>query len=85
MFEKLNALLEKEEWPNVYFFKFIVPNNPEKVAKVHALFGEDSKIDEMPSKNGNYISISAKEMMLDAASVVKIYESAAKIEGLIAL
>jgi putative lipoic acid-binding regulatory protein len=85
VFDKLRAQLEQEEWPNVYMFKFIVPSNPEHLAKVIGLFGETAEISTQPSRNGNFVSVSIKEMMLNADSIIVIYEEASKIKGLIAL
>lgn len=84
-FEKLKAQLELQEWPNVYLFKFIAPNKSEIVARVSALFDEGADLHFQPSRNGNYISISAKEMMLDVTSIMDKYLKAAEIEGVISL
>ena len=35
---KIREQLELQEWPNVYLFKFIVPNTSENIAKTTALF-----------------------------------------------
>ena len=83
--EKLRIQLDLLTWPDVYLFKFIVPNDSEKVARVTALFNDSADIVMHPSRNGNYISVSAKEMMLDVNSIVEKYLEAAKIKGLIAL
>lgn len=85
VFDKLRTQLEQEEWPNVYLFKFIVPNNSEHIARVNALFGEEAEIQSQPSRNGNFVSISIKEMMLDVNSIIAIYEKSSEIKGLIAL
>ena len=85
VFDKLKAQLEQEEWPNVYLFKFIVPNNPEYIARVNSLFGAEAEIQSQLSRNGNFVSISIKEMMLDVDSIITIYEESSKIKGLIAL
>jgi putative lipoic acid-binding regulatory protein len=37
------------------------------------------------SHKGNYLSVSAKESMLDADSIIKRYKKAAEIDGLMAL
>jgi len=37
------------------------------------------------SSTGKFISITAKELMLDVDSIIKIYEEATKIKGLMAL
>lgn len=84
-YAKLKEQLELQEWPGVYLFKFIVPNNPEAIAKTSALFEVPENLHLHPSKTGKYISVSAKEMMLNSDSVVEVYKQAAKIEGIISL
>ncbi|MCE3296233.1 MAG: hypothetical protein K0R65_1947 [Crocinitomicaceae bacterium] len=83
--QKLRVQLELQEWPNVYFFKFIVPNESQTVALVNALFDSSSEVIMHPSKNGKYISVSAKEMMLDVDSIIAKYEKASLIKGIISL
>ena len=61
VFDKLRKQLELQEWPNVFLFKFIAPNNSETVAKVTALFDDGTDLNYQPSKTGKYVSISAKE------------------------
>ncbi|MCO5259488.1 MAG: DUF493 domain-containing protein [Crocinitomicaceae bacterium] len=85
VFDKLHKQLEQEEWPQVYLFKFIVPNTSEHVAQVFALFEDEANMSSQPSQNDKYVSISAKIMMLDANSVIEKYKEATKIKGLIAL
>jgi hypothetical protein len=84
-YSKLKEQLDLQEWPDVYFFKFIVPNNAEQVAKVSALFDNANDLKLQPSKTGKYISVGAKELMLDVDSIIEKYKKAAKIEGLISL
>ncbi|GAB5418168.1 MAG: DUF493 family protein [Crocinitomicaceae bacterium] len=84
-YAKLREQLELLSWPNVYFFKFIVPNESERVAKVTALFNSADDLQLQPSKTGKYISVGAKELMLDVDSIIVKYQEAAKIEGLISL
>jgi hypothetical protein len=80
--EKLNA----EKWPNVYMFKFIVPADNRKVAQVENLFNsKEAQIQMRSSRNGNYVSITAKEVMMSADKVIERYQSASDIEGLISL
>jgi hypothetical protein len=83
--ERLKIQLDLQSWPDVYLFKFIIPNDSEKIAKVTALFNESADIVMHPSRNGNYISISAKELMLDVNSIIQKYMEASQINGLIAL
>ncbi len=84
-FDKLKEQLELQEWPNVFLFKFIVENTPEKIALTTALFSEAADISFHNSKNGKFVSISAKELMLDVNSIISIYEKSTQIEGLISL
>lgn len=82
---RLRVQLEQQEWPDIYLFKFIVPNEKEKIAQVTVLFNDSSDLVMHPSRTGKYMSVSAKELMLDVDSIIKVYLEAGKIEGLIAL
>lgn len=85
-FNGLHEQLSKEkEWPMLYFFKFIVPNDHQKLARVEALFGAEAQISINESRNGKYLSISAKEIMLSADEIIERYKKAQKIEGIISL
>ncbi len=84
-FDKLRAQLEQEEWPNVYLFKFIIENTPHQIALVTSLFDETADISFHNSKNGKFVSISVKEMMLNVDKIIDKYEKAALIKGLISL
>lgn len=83
--ELKKKLEESGDWPRVYFFKFIVPSSNEKLAKVEALFGAEAQVSIKQSNKGNYVSVSAKELMLSADRVIERYEKASEIEGLMAL
>ena len=85
IFLKLRIQLEMEEWPNVYMFKFIVPNEPELVAQTTALFTEEAEMALHPSSTGKYIRVSAKDMMMDVDSIIARYVEASKIKGIISL
>ena len=74
-----------QNWPQVYLFKFIVPNDNKTVALTQALFGQQAQVSMTKSRTGKYVSISAKEMMLSSDEVIKIYKKSSKIKGLIAL
>jgi hypothetical protein len=81
----LKKQLDLLEWPNVYLFKFIIPNNPEAIAKTSALFDDAVDLKLQPSKTGKYVSVGAKEMMLDVDSIIEKYNKSSSIEGLMAL
>ena len=69
-------------WPALYVFKFIVPKS--KALEVKALFPKHTPFGK-PSKNGNYVSVTVEMMIPSSEAVIKIYQSASKIEGIIAL
>lgn len=83
--KNLEIQLELQEWPSVYLFKFIIPNSPEKIAQLSAIFDEGTDLRIQPSKNGKYVSVSSKELMLDVKTIIDKYKKAALIEGVIAL
>ncbi|MEY3941869.1 MAG: hypothetical protein RIR07_755 [Bacteroidota bacterium] len=84
---KFRELLEKNySWPALYMFKFICPANNEAVAKLEQLF--DPEVAELalrPSSKGNYISFTAKELMISVEAVLERYRRAKDIPGLISL
>lgn len=80
--EKLEA---NTDWPRVYFFKFIVPSDNQKLAQVEALFSDEAQVNLKQSSKGNFVSVSAKELMLGSDGIIDRYQKAAKIEGLMAL
>lgn len=82
-FQKLKEQLELEEWPSLYLFKFIAPSSDETIATIKAMFEEESEISLRPSSKGTYTSISVREIMMSAESVIEKYEKAAKIKGVI--
>ncbi len=86
-YEKLKKqLVEGFSWPTVYMFKFIVPAQNKNLAQLESLFNsEESEISIRQSKTGKFISLTAKEMMLDADKVIDRYIAAESIEGIIAL
>ena len=84
-FESLKAQLEQTDFPQVYFFKFIVPNKNDNVAKVSALYTQDAQVQMKPSSSGKFISMSAKQVVLSVDDVISIYKKASVIEGIISL
>lgn len=86
-YEKLKAQLDEGfEWPTIYMFKFIIPADNKRLAKLESLFNtKEARVTTRQSRNGNYISITAKEMMMSPERVIDRYLEAEKIEGLIAL
>lgn len=84
-FEKLREQLELQEWPNVFFFKFIAPNNSEIIAKITAHFDDGADLQYHTSREGKYVSISVKELMMDVDSIIDRYKKISVLDGVIAL
>lgn len=83
--EKLRIQLEQMEWPNVYFYKFIIPNTEDHVNSVRALFEAEAIITKNESKNGKFVSISIKEVALHVDYILDKYRQASTIKGIISL
>jgi len=84
-FDKLRELLNKENnWPMVYMFKFIIPADNQKIALVESKFSDEAIILHKESSNGKYFSITVKEVMLNADSIITKYKEMDGIEGLMA-
>jgi len=84
-FNTLREQLELLDWPNVYLFKFIIPNDQKIIAQVSAFFDENADIKFQPSGKGNYTSISVKTVMLSVDEIITIYQQASAIKGVISL
>jgi uncharacterized protein len=85
-FDSLKEKLDyNKKWPLLYMFKFIVPSEMEKIAKVEALFDESATIYRKESRTGRFISITAKQMMESSGLIIDIYRKASQIENVVAL
>lgn len=84
-YDKLRELLETLEYPSIYLYKFIVKQDPDKVIEIKRCFSETAEFKTQASKNGNYISVSIKEMMLNSESIIERYKEVAKIDNVITL
>ena len=85
-FEKLREQLNKEkDWPTIYMFKFIIPADNRKIALVESKFSDEAIITLKESSTGKYMSITIKEAMLSADSIIDKYKEMEGIEGLISL
>lgn len=81
----LQKLKEDGPWPKLYLFKFIIPNDNQKLALTEGLFGAEAQVTINKSRTAKYLSVSAKEVMMSPEEVVARYTKATEIEGLIAL
>jgi endo-alpha-1,4-polygalactosaminidase (GH114 family) len=83
LYQKLQEL---QTWPTVYMFKFIVPADNEKLARLESLFNtSESEVVIRTSRNGNFISLTAKELMMSPEKVIEKYRKASEVEGVISL
>ena len=84
-YDKLREQLNREgTWPQLYMFKFIIPSVNRSIALVESKFSDEAEISQKESANGKYISITVKEVMLDADSIIAKYQEMEGIEGLMA-
>ncbi len=85
--DRLKKILDDQhEWPSVFMFKFVIPSENEKIARVEAMFNtRTAEIRQKTSSKGNYTSITIREVMVSADAVLEKYAEANEIEGLIAL
>lgn len=85
-YAELRIKLEEEhDFPELYMFKFIVPNDNRKLALVEALFGGEAQVTIRQSRKGNFVSVTGKEIMVSVDSVIERYQKAAEIEGIVSL
>ena len=84
--QKLRESLETEEYPLLYLFKFIIPNEEDKLERLKDKFStEGADISLNYSKSEKYVSISIKEVMMSPEQIIETYISVGEIEGVISL
>lgn len=83
--KRLKDLLDKENYPLLYLFKFIIKKDEKKMIEIKRCFDETAEFEINPSKQGNYISVSIKQMMLDSDDILLRYERVSKIKNVIVL
>lgn len=78
-------LIETTSFPSVYMYKFIVESEHRKIALVESLFEPEADIHTKESGSGRYISITAKQVVMNVEEVIEVYKKAATIKGIIFL
>jgi uncharacterized protein len=78
----LHRLKTSVSFPVVYMFKFIIPADNRRLALLQQLFEEDSRFFSKPSRNGKFLSVTIKIVMLSSEEVIGRYREAAAIEGI---
>ena len=86
-YQKLKTQLdETTQFPADYLYKFIVSAEGSKVEEVQSIFdNKGAVINTKKSKTGKYISISIVIKLASSDEVIKYYQEAEKIEGIISL
>lgn len=70
------------QWPDFYDFKFIV-----KMEDKHLVLEklEGHTVTEHPSKQGHYVSITARRLINSTQEVLDLYEQVGSIKGVMSL
>ncbi|GAA4133844.1 DUF493 domain-containing protein [Sphingobacterium kyonggiense] len=79
-------LIDVENFPTIYTFKFIVKSDSDKGDQVKALFTHPSaKFSEKSSSGGKYTSISVENFVNNADEVIDYYKKVAEIPDVMML
>ena len=85
-FEGLRIKLEQISFPHLYLFKFIVKSDVDKIAQIESIFdANNAQIRRKSSSKGGFVSISVKEIMINAEEIIQVYQKSSQIDGVIAL
>jgi uncharacterized protein len=80
-----DRLNEVHEWPSVYMYKFVMEPEESRLSAVLALFPSESEVLRRYSAGGKYVSVTIREVMMNAEDVVVRYDQATSIQGVIVL
>lgn len=79
-------LLDSQEWPGIYLFKFILREGEVKEDVLKEIFTQKEAVfSRKVSSKKTFTSLSVKVKMEDPDAVIAIYKQAQKIKGLITL
>lgn len=85
-FENLRyRLMEAENWPLKYMFKFITPNNGGKVDQVKSLLPNHGEITYKHTSNFKHVAITCIAIMDNADQIIDVTERVNEIDGVIIL
>lgn len=86
-YERLKGELEKSAvWPDAYLFKFIVPADNSKVARIEEAFdGLQAVIETRDSSTKKFTSVSIRVVMPSAEAIIDKYKEMSSIEGIVSL
>ena len=80
-------LYDTSVWPTEYLYKFIIKSDPAKITIIECIFDNmGAVIKTIPSKNGNYTSISINVIMKSPDVVIEKYKEVGRlVDGVISL
>ena len=79
-------LLNSQDWPGIYLFKFILREGEVKEDVLKEIFTQKEAVfSRKVSSKKTFTSLSVKVKMEDPDAVIAIYKKAQKIKGLITL
>lgn len=84
-YKNLKELLEQDEFPKEYLFKFIILTDEQKETDVKACFDKNAKFRFNKSKSNKYTTINILQEMASSQSVIDKYMLVSKINDVIHL
>ena len=78
-------LMESEEWPLKYMFKFITPNQDGKVDQIKAILPDHGEVTYKHTSNLKHVAITCVAMMDNADQIIDVTEKVDEIDGVIIL
>lgn len=80
-------LQDTSVWPSEYLYKFIIKSAPLKINTIECIFDNmGAVIKTIPSKNGNYTSVSINVIMNNPDDVIEKYKEVGnQVEDVISL
>lgn len=78
-------LLENNNWPLRYMFKFIAPNEDGKVKQVTDLLPSNCDVSFKHTKSLRHVSITCIAYMNSADDIIDVLDKVDKIEGVLSL
>ncbi len=82
-YKKLKELLDQEDFPKPYVFKFIIKTDEKKENEIRSCFDKEAKITLTFSKTKKYTTVSILQTMPSSQSIIDKYLLVSKIENVI--
>ena len=82
-YKNLKNLLDQEQYPKSYLFKFIIKTDPIKEQKIRNCFDSIAEITRSQSKTKKYTTVNILQTMESSESIIDKYLLVSKIENVI--